>query len=72
MKSLVSEFKRIENDDERKYSTFIRTRQQKQLLMKVILMIYLSQFILQLHQTYKKLAKELDHLKIALINIQRA
>ena len=34
-------------------------------------MIYLSQFILQLHQTYKKLAKELDHPKVVLINIQR-
>ena len=32
---------------------FIRTQKQKQLLMKVMLVMYLNQYILQLYQTYK-------------------
>ena len=51
--TLVLEFSTIENDDETKYSTFIRTRKQKQLLMKIILLllIYLNRFILRSYQT---------------------
>ena len=33
---------------------FIHTQKQKELLMKVTLMMYLSQYILQLYQTYTK------------------
>ena len=47
--TLILEFKKTENDDETKYSTFYL----KQLLMKVILTIYLNQFILRSCQTYK-------------------
>ena len=32
---------------------FIRPQKQKQLLMKVILMVYLDQSIVRLYQTYK-------------------
>ena len=34
---------------------FIQTQKQKKLLMKVTLMMYLNQFMIQLYQTYKKL-----------------
>ena len=34
---------------------FIRTQKQQQLLMKVILRMYLNQFIVALYQTYKNL-----------------
>ena len=34
---------------------FIQTQKQKKLLMKVTLMMYLNQFMIQLYQTYKNL-----------------
>ena len=34
-------------------ATFLANAKKKQLLMKEILMIYLTQFILRLYQTYK-------------------
>ena len=34
---------------------FIHTQKQKQLSMKVVLMIYLNQSMTQLYQTYKSL-----------------
>ena len=37
---------------------FIKSQKQKQLSMKVILMIYLNQFILRLNQTYKNFLEE--------------
>ena len=37
---------------------FTRTQKQKQLLMKVTLMMYLKQFILQLYQKYKNLLEK--------------
>ena len=78
---------------------FIQMQKHKQLLMKVILMMYLSQFILQLYQIHKRfqekvqaglliksqiiikynplvvssyieLAKELDHPRKGLVNLQ--
>ena len=51
--TLVLESKKIESNDESKYSTFYSNSKQKELLMKVILMRYLDQFILQLCQTCK-------------------
>ena len=36
-------------------ASFIRTQKQKQLLMKMTLMVYLNQSILLLHQAYKNL-----------------
>ena len=55
MATIVLDFKNIENDDETAYDTFNYSQKLKQLLMKVILMIYLNESILQLYQTYKSL-----------------
>ena len=43
MTTLVLEFKKTENDDETRKETFIQTQKQKQLLMKVVLMIHFNQ-----------------------------
>ena len=53
--TLVLVFKKIESDEKTKHDTFIQSQKQKQLPMKVILMMYLNQSILQLYQTYKNL-----------------
>ena len=39
---------------------FILTQKQKQLSMKVVLMIYLNQSITQLYQTYKNLQEKVQ------------
>ena len=46
---LVLEFRTIESNDEAKYSIFYLNSKTKIILMKVILMMYLNQFILQLY-----------------------
>ena len=47
---------KIETDDKTKYDTFFYTQKQKQLLMKVTLMMHFNQSALyQLYQTYKSL-----------------
>ena len=56
MTTLVVEFKKTKNDDNAK--PFIQTQKQKQLLMRVILMMYLYQFIVRLYQTYKNLKEK--------------
>ena len=37
----------------------VQTQKQKLLLMKVILMIYFCQFVLQLYQTYKNILEKI-------------
>ena len=39
---------------------FIQTQKRKHLLMKVTLMIYLNQPILQFYQTYKKICEKAE------------
>ena len=56
MTTLVVEFKKTKNNDNAK--PFIQTQKQKQLLMRVILMMYLYQFIVRLYQTYKNLKEK--------------
>ena len=56
MTTLVVEFKKTKNDDNAK--PFIQTQKQKQLLMRVILIMYLHQFIVRLYQTYKNLKEK--------------
>ena len=51
--TLVLVFKKIESDDKTKYGTFFHSQKQKELLMKAKLMMYLNQYILQVHRTYK-------------------
>ena len=46
-------FIKIESDDKTKYDTFFQSQNQKQLSMKVTVMIYLKQSILQLYETHK-------------------
>ena len=60
MTTLVLEFKKIELDDKIKYAQFIQTQKQKQLLIKVTLMMYLNQSILQSILYYKntKISRE--------------
>ena len=48
---LVAEFKKIENDDETKYSTFPSNSKAETSINEM--MIYSNQFILQIYQTYK-------------------
>ena len=40
-------------------SLFILTQKEKRLLMRVVLMIYLNQYILQLYQPYKSILKNI-------------
>ena len=51
--TLVLESKKIEIDEKQNMTLFIHTQKQKQLLMKVTLMMYLNQSILRLYQTSK-------------------
>ena len=53
MTTLVLESKKIEIDEKQNMTLFIHTQKQKQLLMKVTLMMYLNQSILRLYQTFK-------------------
>ena len=53
--ALVLEFKKIENDNKTNLTLFIHIQNQKELLMKLTLMMYLNQSILQLYQTYKNI-----------------
>ena len=54
--TLVLEFKKIEDDVKTNYSIFlIWTQKQRQLSMKVMLIIYLNQFMLRLYHTQKNL-----------------
>ena len=62
----ILKFKKIENNVETKFIIFILTQKQKQLLMKVILMIYLNQFVLQLSKYKNILEKVLVGLLIQL------
>ena len=45
---------------------FSRTQKQKQLLIKVIFMMYLNQSILRLYQTYKNL---LEKIRVGCLNV---
>ena len=54
-KTLVLEFEKIENDNKTLYNTFIRIQKQKQLLIKMTLVINLNQSIVLLYETYKYL-----------------
>ena len=47
--------KKIEGEDKKNMAHFIHTQNQKQLSMKVTLMIYLKESIIQLYQGYKNL-----------------
>ena len=59
--TLVLEFKKIENYDETKYKApFIIPQKLTQLLMREILMIYLSQSIVRLYQTYKNVLERVQ------------
>ena len=59
MTTLVLEFRKIKSDDETKYSIFyLNSKAKVKLLMKVILMMYLNQFILRLCQTSKNLLEK--------------
>ena len=51
----VLEFKKIESDDETKYSTFYSSSKAETIIMRVILIMYLNQSIVQLYQTYKNI-----------------
>ena len=53
--TLVLEFKKIQSDDKTLYSKFYSNSKQKQLLMKVTLMMYSNESIVLLYQTYKNL-----------------
>ena len=53
--TLVLEFKKCKMMMKNYIAPFIRTHKQKQLLMKVTLMMYLNQSIVVLYQTYKNL-----------------
>ena len=49
MTTIALVFTKIKSDSKTKYDIFIHTQKQKHLLMKVTLVIYLNQPILQLH-----------------------
>ena len=51
--TVLSEFKKIENDNKTKYSTFYSYPKAETILTKVILMVYLNQSIVRLYQTYQ-------------------
>ena len=53
MATLVLVLNEIESDD-KKMTLLICTQKQKQLLVKVTLMMFLNQSVLQLHQTLSK------------------
>ena len=55
MITLVLEFKKIESDDETKYSTFYSSSKAETIIMRVILIMHLNQSIVQLYQTCKNI-----------------
>ena len=55
MTILVLEFKKIQINDKHYITSFIQTQKEKQLLMKLMLMVYLNQCIILSYQTYKNL-----------------
>ena len=56
---LVLEFKKIENDDETKFTTFYFNAKAQTIINEcVILMTYLNQFILRLYRTYKNILEK--------------
>ena len=56
---LVLVFKEIENEDRKKYETFIHTPNQKHFSMDVTFIMCLDQSILQLYQTCKHLLEKI-------------
>ena len=54
MKTLVLMLKKIESDDKQNMTHFIQTQPQRQLSIKMPLMMYLNESILQLHQSKQK------------------
>ena len=58
MKTLVLMLKKIESDDKQNMTHFIQTQPQRQLSIKMPLMMYLNGSILQLHQTNKNIWEE--------------
>ena len=52
--TLILVFKKIKVMMKQSIVPFVRTQKQKKLLVKVILVMYLNQFILLLYETYKK------------------
>ena len=53
--TLVLVFKKIESEDNTKYDIFYSNSKADILSMKVTLMMYFNQSMLQLYQTYKNL-----------------
>ena len=51
--AVVLVYKKTESDDKKNMTPFIRSQKQKQILVKVTLMIYLNQSILLLYKTNK-------------------
>ena len=45
--------KKIESDDKKNIAPFVRTQTQKQLLLKITLIMYFNQYIELIYQTYK-------------------
>ena len=58
MITLVLEFKKIESDDETKYSTFYSSSKAETIIIKVILIMHLNQYIVQLYQTCKNILQK--------------
>ena len=58
VKTLVLMLKKIESDDKQNMTHFIQTQPQRQLSIKMPLMMYLNESILQLHQTNKNIWEE--------------
>ena len=58
--TLFFEFKIKKLMTKQNMASFIQTQKQEQLLMKVILMMFLNQFILRLYQTYKNLQEKIQ------------
>ena len=58
VKTLVLMLKKIESDDKQNMTHFIQTQPQRQLSIKMPLMMYLNGSILQLHQTNKNIWEE--------------
>ena len=53
--TLVLEFKKVESDDETKYSTFYSSSKAKRTINKSDINDVLNQSIVRIHQTYKTL-----------------
>ena len=61
MTALVLEFKKIESDEPQNIAPFICTQNQKKLLMKEILIIYLNQYIAQFNYLLVKYLHPANH-----------